>query len=476
MATVYKPYPHQKQAYDFCLAHEHCGLFLGMGLGKTVTALTVLTERLWDEFTVRTCLVIAPKNVAETVWSQECAKWEHTRGIRTSLMAGTAAQRRAALHKPANLYIIGRDNLVWLMDELEGVLPYDMVIIDELSSFKSQSTKRWRSIKKAIQKVRYVIGLTGTPAPNGYLDLWPQVYLLDGGRHLGRTVSEYRSRYFTMGAHKGHIVYEWKLRAGAKATIDRELRDLCLSIANPDWPEPVYNPIRVKLDREARGRYEKFERDKVIPLLKQKDGYAELDVNDPEALHKMTSAIRGDMAATLAGKLLQMANGAVYDDERNVVPIHDAKLKALEEIADTSAGNNLLVFYAYEHDKQRILEKFPKATVFSGVADAEAWNRGEISMLLCHPASAGHGLNLQFGGHIIVWFGLTWSLELYQQANARLPRPGQKETVIIHHLVAEGTLDERVMSVMAGKNATQEALLNALRGYITKGGEADAAP
>ena len=436
--------------------------------GKTVTSLTVLAEHLWNDFTVQRCLVVAPKNVAETVWAQECAKWEHTRSIRTSLLAGTAQQRRKALCTKADLYIIGRDNLVWLMDELKGELPFDMVILDELSSFKSQSTKRWRCIKKAIQSVRYVIGLTGTPAPNGYLDLWPQIFLLDHGRHLGRTVSEYRSRYFSMGAHRGHIVYEWKLRPGAQAAIDRELRDLCLSIKNPEWPEPVYNTVHVRMDAAARKRYDSFERDKVIPLLRQKGGFVELDIRKPEELRKMTSAIRGDMAATLAGKLLQMANGAVYDDERNTVPIHDAKLDALAEIADTSAGNNLLVFYAYEHDKSRILQRFPKAKVFSGAADAAAWNRGEIEMLLCHPASTGHGLNLQYGGHIIVWFGLTWSLELYQQANARLPRPGQKETVVIHHLVAEGTLDERVMSVMAGKNATQEALLTALRDYMNK--------
>ena len=434
-----------------------------------MTALTVLTEHLWEDFTVRRCLVVAPKNVAETVWCQECRKWEHTKGIRTSLIAGTAKQRSAALLHYADLFVIGRDNLVWLMEELGGDLDmFDMVILDELSSFKSQSTKRWRCIRRAIQSVRYVIGLTGTPAPNGYLDLWPQVYLLDRGEHLGRTVSEYRSRYFSMGAHKGHIVYEWKLRPGAQAAIDRELRDLCLSIKNPDWPEPVYNVIPVRIDATARKRYDKFEREGVIPLMQERTGFTELDPKKPEELAKMTSAIRGDMAATLAGKLLQMANGAVYDDERNVVPIHEAKLDALAELADTSVGNNLLVFYAYEHDRDRIIERFPKARVFSGVKDAEAWNRGEVEMLLCHPASAGHGLNLQYGGHIIVWFGMTWSLELYQQANARLPRPGQKETVIIHHLVAEGTLDERVMSVMKGKNATQDALLNALRGYIKK--------
>ena len=436
--------------------------------GKTVTALTVLTEHLWDDFTVRRCLVVAPKNVAETVWCQECRKWEHTTPIHTSLIAGTAKQRLAALRADADLYVIGRDNLVWLMEQTGGELPFDMVILDELSSFKSQSTKRWRCIRKAIQKVRYVIGLTGTPAPNGYLDLWPQVYLLDGGQRLGRTVSEYRSRYFAPGAHKGHIVYEWKPRPGAQAAIDRELRDLCLSIKNPDWPEPVYNVIPVRLDPAARKKYDKFEREGVIPLLQKQDGFEELDPKKPEELAMMTSAIRGDMAATLAGKLLQMANGAVYDDERNIIPIHEAKLDALAELVDTSAGNNLLVFYAYEHDRDRILTRFPKAHVYAGPQDVEDWNAGKIEMLLCHPASAGHGLNLQYGGHIIVWYGLTWSLELYQQANARLPRPGQKETVVIHHLVAEGTLDERVMDVMRGKNATQNQLLDALRDYIEK--------
>ena len=468
MATIYKPYPHQQQAYEFCMSHKHCALLLGMGLGKTVTTLTVLAEHLWDDFTVKRALVVAPKNVAETVWAQECRKWEHTKNIRCSLIAGTAKQRSAALHANADLYIIGRDNLVWLMDQLGGKLPYDMVILDELSSFKSQSTKRWKCIKKAIQSVPYVIGLTGTPAPNGYLDLWPQMYLLDGGERLGRTVGQYRDRYFSAGAHKGHIVYEWRLRMGAQSAIDRQLKDLCLSIKNPDWPEPIYNTIPVKLDAQARKRYDTFKREAVIPLLQSGGEFKELDPNNPEELRQMTSAIRGDMAASLAGKLLQMADGAVYDDEHNVVPIHDAKLDALAEVVDTSAGNNLLVFWAYKHDRDRILARFPKARVYAGAQDVEDWNAGKIEMLLCHPASTGHGLNLQYGGHIIVWFGLPWSLELYQQANARLPRPGQKETVIIHHLVAQGTLDERVMDVMRGKNATQEALLDALRGYFEK--------
>jgi SNF2 family DNA or RNA helicase len=431
----------------------------------------VLTERLWDEFTVKQCLVVAPKNVAENVWAQEARKWDHTQGLRVSVVTGTATQRRAALRRSADLYVIGRDNLAWLMDELGGLLPFEMVVLDELSSFKSHQTKRWKCIRKAIQNVPYVIGLTGTPAPNGYLDLWPQIFLLDGGERLGRTVGRYRDRYFTPGAHSGHIVYEYKLRIGAQAAIDRELQSLCLSMKSEDWldlPPVIYNTVPVKMEATARKTYDKMQRDKVLPLLRKQEGFETLDPGDPAALRQMTSAIRGDMAATLAGKLLQMANGAVYDDERNVIPIHDAKLDALAELIDTSAGNNLLVFYAYEHDRDRIIKRFPSARVFRGPGDAEAWNRGEVSLLLCHPASAGHGLNLQAGGHIIVWFGLTWSLELYQQANARLPRPGQTQSVVIHHIVTENTLDERVMQVMAGKNATQEALLRALKGYLNK--------
>jgi len=466
MATEYKPFRHQQLAFDFCMEHPHCALFISMGLGKSATALTVLTEHLWNDFTVRRALVVAPKNVALTVWRQECLKWEHTKAIRTSLVAGTAEQRRRALRADADLYILGRDNLVWLMDELGGSLEmFDMVILDELSSFKSQSTKRWRCIRKAIQSVRYVIGLTGTPAPNSYLSLWPQVYLLDHGERLGRTMSEYQSRYFTMGAHKGFVVYQWNLRPGAKAAIDRELKDLCLSIKNPDWPEPVYNVIPVALDTAAKKRYDRFEKDGVIPLLQKQTGFEELDPKKPEELAQMTSAIRGDMAATLAGKLLQMSSGAVYDDERNVVPIHDAKLDALAELVDTSAGNNLLVFYGYQHSRDRILARFPKARVYTGEADIEAWNRGEVEMLLCHPASVGYGSNMQEGGHLMVWFDLTYSLEMYAQANARLNRPGQKETVVIHHLVAQDTLDERVMQVLRSKAATQDALLEALRRY-----------
>lgn len=467
----FTPMPHQKLAYDFAKDKKRACLFLDMGLGKTVVTLSILADHLWDDFTVKKALVIAPKNVAENVWAQECAKWDHTAGIQCSVITGTAAQRRRALHAPAHLYIINRENVVWLVDELNGEFPFDMTILDELSSFKNRTSKRWKALYKVIQNVPIVLGLTGTPAPNGYLDLWAQIFLIDGGKRLGRRITEYRERYFRPGAHKGHIVYEWKLRMGAKEAIDRSLKDLCLSMSAADWlklPPILYNTIPVSMDKETRETYDTLEREKVIPLLQKADGFEQLDPYKDEDLARMTSAIQGDTAAAIAGKLLQMANGAVYDDERNVVPIHEAKLDALAEIVDTNPGENLLVFYDYQHDKERILSHFPKAREFTGPADIEDWNKGRVPILLCHPASCGHGLNLQHGGHIIVWYGLTWSLELYQQANARLPRPGQKQSVIIHHIVCKDTLDERVMAVLRERDETQSSLLNALKGYLKK--------
>ena len=474
----YVPYRHQTLAREFLLAHDHCALFLGMGLGKTVTTLSVLAERLFDTFTVRRCLVIAPKNVAENVWAQECQKWEHLQDIRCSQILGTEKQRRAALEKEADLYIISRENVVWLMDALHGALPFEMVILDELSSFKSQKAKRWRALRKPIQKVPYVIGLTGTPAPNGYLDLFPQIYLLDGGQRLGKRIGEYRDRYFSPGAHKNHIVYEWRLRVGARDAINRKLQDLCLSMSSEDWldlPPVIYNEIPVSMDEAARKKYDRLQKEKIIPLLRTAEDCTVLDPTNPEDLDKMTAAIRGDTAAVITGKLLQMANGAVYDDAGGLWEIHDAKLDALAEIAEACPEESLLVFYSYRHDLTRLQRRFPEARVLSGPEEVERWNAGKTPMLLCHAASAGHGLNLQQGGHITVWFGLTWSLELYQQANARLLRPGQKERVIIHHLLCRDTVDERVMQLLKRKRDGQEALLGALRQYFTgKEAEGDA--
>lgn len=466
------PMPHQEKAIAFLKERNKAGLFLGMGLGKTVSVLTVLEELIHEEFSVHKTLVIAPKNVAENVWSQEIRKWSHLHSLTCSVISGTAKQRAAAVEKQADIYVLGRDNFVWLTDYLNGAWPFDSLVLDELSSFKNPNTKRFKALKKYAPRCKIVWGLTGTPAPNGYLDLWSQIYLLDGGERLGKNITEYRTRYFSMGAHKGHVVYEWRLRIGAKETINRKLSDLCLSMSSEDWlhlPPVVYNTVYVSMDERARKDYDRFKNDKVLPLLKQGDTTTRLNPRDPDDLRQMTNLIQGDTAATVAGKLLQMANGAVYDDSSEVLEIHDAKLEALGEIIEAAQGENVLVFYSYQHDKDRILKKFPQARTFSGPKDVEDWNAGKIPILLCHPASTGHGLNLQHGGRIIVWFGLTWSLEMYQQANARLPRPGQTKSVIVQHLVCRDTIDERVLSVLQGKRDGQKALLDALKGYLLKG-------
>lgn len=468
---IFKPYRHQQLAYDFAISHERCCLFLGMGLGKTIVTLSVLEERLHDEFTVGQCLVVAPKNVAENVWAQECTKWEHTKGIRCAMLTGPAERRRRALESRADLYVINRENVVWLASELHGDLSrFQMLVLDELSSFKSSNTKRWRALRRAIKPIRYRIGLTGTPAPNTYLDLWPELYLIDDGETLGKTLGAYRDRYFMPGAHNGHIVYEYKLRMGAQSAINRQLKPLCLSMSAEDWlslPPVLTNVVHVGMDTAARKRYDAFKREKVLPLLTKDDGSTV--VLDAAHVGDMDRLISAETAATLSGKLLQMANGAVYDDEHTVFHIHDAKLDALDELIEANAGENLLVFYSYQHDRDRILARFPQAHVFGGPGDVDAWNRGEIPLLLCHPASTGHGLNLQHGGHIIVWFGLTWSLELYQQANARLPRPGQERSVIIHHIVCSGTIDDQVMAALERKDTGQRALLDALKEHLGGG-------
>lgn len=461
----YEPKRHQRIAEQFCMTHSHAGLLLDMGLGKTVVTLTVLNRLMYEEFSLNRALVIAPKRVAEDTWSREAEKWDHLSGLRVVKVLGTAKQRTAALAQDGDVYVINRENVVWLVETLGARWPFDGVVIDELSSFKSSRSKRWRALRRVIGAANYVYGLTGTPAPNGYIDLWPEMYLLDRGQRLGRTLGEFRNTYFNPGAHKGHIVYEWRLKPGAKARIDAKLSDLCLSMSKEDWldlPERTYNTVPVTLSPSARKLYEQFQKEKILPLLRGRDGLRLAGAGAED----YDSAVLGDMAATVSGKLLQMANGAVYDENGEVFHIHDAKLDALEEIADTAPGQPLLVFYTYKHDLDRIQARFPNAEKIKGSETISDWNAGKIPMLLCHPASAGHGLNLQAGGHIIVWFGLPWSLELYQQANDRLHRMGQKQGVIIHHIVALETLDERVMSVLAGRESTQRGLLDALKAYV----------
>lgn len=446
---------------EFLRSHSHGALFLDMGLGKTATALTVAKE-LIDDFRVEKVLVIAPKRVAEDTWSRECEKWDHLNSLRVSKILGSAKQRQAALDVDADIYVINRENTQWLVEYLNGVWPYDLVILDELSSFKNPQAKRFKMLRRVIQQSSFVWGLTGTPAANGYMDLWAQIYLLDGGERLGKFIGSYRQAFFYAGAHKGFIVYEYKLRAGAKERIDQRLSDICLSMSKEDWlqlPGIIYNDVRVKMTASERKVYDKFQRDRVLPLLE----------NKLSSIDDMSSAVLGETAAVLSGKLLQMANGAVYDDEGNVFKLHDRKLDALDEIVESSQGTSLLVFYSYKHDLDRIKAKFPQARELKNSNDIEMWNKGEIPMLLCHPASAGYGLNLQEGSHIMVWFSLPWSLENYQQSIARLHRQGQEHPVIVHHIICDNTLDDRVLRALQDKDATQKSLLDALKGYLKDG-------
>lgn len=456
----YRPKRHQQIADEFLRSRSRAGLLLDMGLGKTVVTLTHVNRLINEEFAASKFLVIAPKRVALSTWTTEAAKWDHLKDLRIARVLGTEKQRIAALSSQADIYVVNRENVVWLVEYLGKNWDFDGIVIDELSSFKSSRAKRWKALRRVAASAQYVYGLTGTPAPNGYIDLWPEIYLLDRGERLGKTLGQFRSAFFNPGAHRGHVVFEWRLKPGAKKQIDQRLADLCLSMQKDDWidlPERIFNTVWVNLDRSERKLYDQMQRDKILPLL---NGEVTTDPN-------YDFAIVADQAAQLSGKLLQMANGAVYDENGDVVHIHDQKLDALEEIMEAAHGEPVLVFYNYKHDLSRICERFPQAKpLFNSEEMIVAWNRGEIPMLLCHPASAGHGLNLQFGGHIIVWFGLNWSLELYQQANDRLHRMGQERGVIVHHIAARDTLDEKVLAALEGKGATQQGLLDALKSYL----------
>lgn len=407
---------------------------------------------------IRYTLVIAPKRVAESTWTTEAAKWDHLSGLRVEKIMGSTKQRMKALRADADVYVINRENIYWLIDQLNGRWPFDLVIIDELSGFKSPSSKRWRALRKVIGMSSYVIGLTGSPAPNSYLDLWAEIYLLDKGAALGRTLTAYREKYFNPGRRNAQIIYEWNLKPGAKEQIDERLKPLCLSMAKEDWldlPPVTYNRVMTYMSRDERVVYDRMIKDRVLPILDGK--ISELD--------SMDTAVVGATAAVLSNKLLQMANGAVYDEDGGIVRVHEQKIEALGELVEAS-GDNLLVFYIYKHDCSRIMEKFPEARKLEGEQDIADWNAGKIRMLLCHPASAGYGLNLQQGGHTVVWFGLPWSLELHSQANARLYRQGQEHPVIVHYILCSETLDEKVMAVLEKKDAAQRGLLDALKDYV----------
>ena len=438
------PHEYQREAIERLLTNDHYGLFLDMGLGKTIITLTAIEQLIYDRMEVQKVLIVAPRTVAESTWQSEAAKWDHLKHLRFSTVLGTAKQREAALQKDADCYVINRENVEWLCDYYLYRLPFDMLVVDESSSFKNPQSKRFKALKK-IPFERVVI-LTGTPAPNTLMDIWSQIYLLDKGERLGRNITAYRHRWFLPDKHNGNIVYSYKLQTGASGEIYRRLSTCCMSLKAADYlklPERMDNVVRLELDKKAREMYQKMIHDLALTI-------------DSESITALS-------AAALSNKLLQMANGAVYDDEQGVVEIHGYKLEALKEILEANEGKPVLVFYAYKHDRERLLKTFKSARCLDGAKDMEAWNKGKIPLLLAHPASTAYGLNLQAGGNIIVWYGLTWSLELYQQANARLHRQGQDKPVIVHHLVVAGTMDENVMAALQAKRVGQDELLEAVK-------------
>lgn len=442
----YKPHEYQTFATNFVLEHPACGLILDMGLGKSVITLSALWSLLLDSFDVGKVLVVAPKRVAENTWPTELAKWDHLDGLTWSLVLGSEKDRRAALQQRAKIYIINRENVAWLVDHCRW--DFDTLVIDELSSFKSSKAQRFRALKRVRPRISRVIGLTGTPQPNGLLDLWPQMYLLDMGQRLGRFMGGYRERFFLPDKRNREVIFSYKPKEGAEEKIYELISDICISMKATDFldmPELVSSQIEVKMSDRERKLYEDFERDMVLHL---KDG-------DLDAVN----------AAALSNKLVQMANGAVYGDNRQVHHIHDRKLDALEDIIEAANGKPLLVAYWFKHDLERIRQRFDVRTI-DRPEDIADWNAGKIPVALIHPASAGHGLNLQDGGSTIVWFGLTWSLELYQQLNARLWRQGQKHTVVIQHLVTAGTHDEDIVRALEQKDMSQTALIAAVKARI----------
>ena len=400
-------------------------------------------------------LVIAPLRVAEDTWGTEIEKWDHLSHLKISKVLGSPKERIRAMNRPADIYVTNRENVEWLVKEYFDKWAFDMAVIDELSSFKSAKAIRFRSLKKVRPYFKRIVGLTGTPAPNSLIDLWPQLYLLDGGIRLGKTISGFKQQYFSPGRQNGYIVYDWKLKEGSEDAIHQKIGDICISMMSKDYlniPERIDNIISVNLSDKIKDVYKKLEKELVL----------EIGEDD----------ITASNAAVLTNKLLQMSNGAIYSEDKSVIEIHEEKLKVLLDLIEAANGKPVLIFYSFRHDFDRIVRylkaKKLKAIGLGDSSDIKKWNNGEIPILLVHPASAGHGLNLQYGGNIIIWFGLTWSLELYQQANARLHRQGQKESVVVHHIITKGTVDEDVMRALGNKEINQSALLEAVKARIKK--------
>ena len=466
---------YQKACVEHIITHPFCGVFLDMGLGKTVSTLTAINYLMNDYCEINSVLVIAPKRVAESVWQEEAEKWAHLQHLRFSKIIGTQKQRIAAIMETkADVYIISRDNVAWLCALYGGSkLPFDMIVVDELSSFKSYKSVRFKALRGARPYLKRLVGLTGTPAPNGLIDLWPQIYLMDRGDRLEKTISRYREKYFRPGQTNGHVVYSYNLMSDSEQLIHKRIEDICISMKADDYlemPMRTDNYIKLRMPDDIKKQYDDFEKNKILDLLNTVETVEEKDEDGNVTLVQKPVEVNVVNAAALSNKLLQFANGAVYDEDKNVFPIHNIKLDALKEIVENSNGQSILVAWTYQFDKDRILEylKSYKPRELKTNKDIEDWNAGRIQVMLAHPASAGHGLNLQAGGNIIVWFGQTWSLELYQQFNARLYRQGQQKGVIIHHLIMKGTHDEDVIQALKAKNKKQNALMDSIKAKIDK--------
>lgn len=438
------PHDYQKYAIEYIKSHPITVLFLDMGLGKTVITLTAIRDLMYDAFEVKRVLVVAPLRVARDTWPDELRKWNHLKELTCSVVVGTVAERWRALQQDADIYIVNRENLAWLYENSR--LDFDMVVLDELSSFKNHQSKRFRAMKALRPKVKRIVGLTGTPSGNGLMDLWAEFRILDMGERLGRYISQYRNLYFQPDKRNGMVVYSYKPLPGAEEAIYHQISDITVSMKATDYlemPELVSVAKEVRLSETEKKRYDELKKSLVLEL--------------PGG--EVTSA----NAASLTLKLSQMANGAIYTDGKDVAAIHDRKLDALDDLVESANGKPVLVAYWFKHDKDRIRERM-EARELRGPQDFADWNAGKIPVALIHPASAGHGLNLQQGGSILIWFGLTWSLELYQQTNARLWRQGQADkTVIIQHIVAKDTIDERILNVLKHKDGTQAALIEAVK-------------
>ena len=446
----YKAHDYQRYATEFILSHPACCLMLDMGLGKTVITLTALWALLLDLFEVGRVLIIAPKRVAAGTWPEEIKKWDHLSGLTYSVVTGDEKHRRAALIKPALVYIINRENVAWLVEN--GYFSFDMVIIDELSSFRSFQSKRFKALRKVRGSVKRVVGLTGTPG--NLMDLWAEIGLIDMGERLGRFITRYRERFFVPDKRNQMVVFSYKPKPGAEEEIYQRISDICVSMKNADYlnmPKLIISEVEVSMSEAEQKKYDQLKHDLVLPM----------EGGDIDAAS----------AVGLSNKLLQMANGAVYDEYGSVRKIHERKLDALEDLIEAANGRPILVAYWFRHDRDRLIERFG-AIPIDKEQDIEKWNRGQIPVAIIHPASAGHGLNLQAGGSHLVWFGLTWSLELYQQCCARLYRQGQKHTVTIQHLITRGTIDEDVLMALEKKDCTQEAILAAVK--ATLGGDQNA--